>query len=311
MRRFEGLDELRPGVLREPVCAVGAFDGVHRGHRQLLYELEVWAGAVGGESCIITFPRHPLEVLKGVSVDAILALENRLVELERHGVGNTVVLDFAGIRNLTATEFLRDVLKERLGCRRLLLGFDSRLGKDRDGTPATLPELGRELEIEVRIASAVLDKDGRKIGSSSIREAIRRGELATAANLLGRPVTLRGTVAHGAGRGRELGTATANVEVGGQVLPPDGVYVVRVYRGAETAPGVANLGVRPTFEKDGARCLEVHVPGWTRDMYGEVLEIRIGSRLRDELRFETREQLSAQVELDLQALARAVARGEV
>jgi riboflavin kinase/FMN adenylyltransferase len=311
VRRFSGLESVRPGLLRDPVCAIGVFDGVHRGHRQLLYELRVWAQAVGGETCILTFDRHPLEVLKSVDVPAILSLETRLVELERHGIDAVVVADFGGLKDLGPEAFLEGVVRDRLGCRRLLLGFDSHLGKDRRGGPANLAEMGRERGIEVRIASSVLDAQGGKIGSRAIRAAILAGDLEQAANLLGRPYAVRGEVIRGAGRGRELGTATANLDVSGQLLPPHGVYLVRTFRRGETAPGVANLGVRPTFGNGGEPTLEVHVPGWSDEMYGEQLEIRLIRRLRDERRFDDVAALRAQIAADLEALAEAVANGEV
>lgn len=310
MRRLD-LDRVRPGDLREPVATIGVFDGVHRGHRQLLYELSVWARAMGGESVVMTFPRHPLEVLRGEKVPPLLSLENRLLEFERHGIDATVLIDFAAIRNLGPREFLEEVVLGRLGCRRLLLGFDSRIGKDRTGDAARVREEGKRLGIDVRVASPVLDKEGRKIGSSAIREAVRKGDLERAANLLGRPMTLRGHVVHGAGRGTGLGIPTANIDTGEQILPPDGVYLVRVFRGAETAPAVMNLGMRPTFPGSQGRVLEVHVPGWRGDFTGEALEIRPVRFLRAERKFESPAALKAQIEADLLALAQAVARGEI
>ena len=311
MKRFNGLESVDPGLLRDPVCAIGVFDGVHRGHRQLIYELGVWARAVRGEGCILTFDRHPLEVLRSVAVPAILSLEARLVELERHGVDAVVVADFAGLRDLSPEQFLETVVRDRLGCRRLLLGFDSHLGRDRRGGPSNLGAMGEELGIEVRIASSVLDQQGGKIGSRAIRTAVLAGDLERAANLLGRPYTVRAEVIRGAGRGKGLGTATANLDVSGQLLPPHGVYLVRVFRQRETAAGVANLGVRPTFGPGGACALEVHVPGWRGEMYGEQLDIRLIRRLRDERRFEDVAALRAQIAADLEALAEAVAKGEV
>lgn len=311
MRRYEGLERLQPGDLREPVSTVGVFDGVHRGHRQLLYELEVWARSVGGEGAVLTFDRHPLTVLRGEEIPPLLTLENKLLEFERHGVDATIVLDFTAVRDLSPRAFLEEVLLGRLGCRRLLLGFDSRIGRDRAGDAAVVRKAGEALGIEVRVASAVLDKDGAKIGSSAIRAAIRAGDLERAANLLGRPYVLRGRVVRGAGRGGRLLVRTANVDVGNQVLPPDGVYLVRVFHGGHTAPGVANLGHRPTFEKGGRRTLEVHVPGWSGDLHGDVLEVRPVRFLRPERRFESADALREQIAADLDALAQAVARGEI
>jgi riboflavin kinase / FMN adenylyltransferase len=310
VRRLD-LARVRQGDLRDPVATIGVFDGVHRGHRQLLYELSVWARATGGESVVLTFDRHPLEVLRGEKVAPILSLENRLLEFERHGIDATVILDFAAIRHMGPREFLSEILVARLGCRRLLLGFDSRIGKDRSGDAARVREEGSALGIDVRVASPVLDKEGGKIGSSAIREAIRKGELDRAANLLGRPMTLRGHVVHGAGRGKGLGIPTANIDTGEQILPPDGVYLARVFRGADTAPAVMNLGVRPTFGGSGKRVLEVHVPGWHADLTGEALEVRPVRFLRAERKFESPAALKAQIEADLSALAQAVARGEI
>jgi riboflavin kinase/FMN adenylyltransferase len=305
------LARVRPGDLKDPVATIGVFDGVHRGHRQLLYELAVWARATGGESVVLTFDRHPLEVLKGEKIAPLLTLENRLLEFERHGIDATVLVDFAAVRALSPQAFLEAVIRDRLGCRRLLLGFDSHIGKDRTGDTTRVREVGARLGIEVRVASAVLDKDGRKIGSSAIREAVQEGDLDRAANLLGRPWTLRGRVVHGAGRGTGLGFPTANVDTGEQLLPPDGVYLARVFRGAETAPAVMNLGLRPTFGGSGGRVLEVHVPGWKGDFTGEALEIRPVRFLRGEQRFESAAALREQIEADLRALAQAVAKAEV
>jgi len=297
--------------LPRPVCTVGVFDGVHRGHRQLLYELGVWARSIDGTPAVVTFARHPREVLTGEQVPMILTLEHRLLELERHGVGAVFLLDFEAIKDLHAEEFLRTVLRDELGCHHLLLGFDSHLGKGRDGTPATLPAMGERLGIEVRIASPVRDIKGHKVGSSAIREAIQAGDLDRAANLLGRPVCLRGSVVQGAGRGESLGAATANLDVAGMVLPPDGVYLVRVFLGGETAPAIANLGVQPTFGPGAPRRLEVHVPGWERDLYGETMEVRMVRFLRPERRFESAAALKRQIARDLAELARSVEAGEI
>ena len=315
MRIFRGLDGLCDnqglGAIERPVATVGVFDGVHRGHRQLLYELSVWARSVEGTPCVLTFAEHPRATLTGTPVPMILTLEHRMLELERHGVEVVVLLDFAQVRDLPARDFLEQVVRDRLGCQHLLLGFDSHLGKGRDGTPATLPKLGGALGIEVRVASPVRDKAGEKVGSSAIRAAIQRGDLGAAANVLGRPVCLRGPVVHGAGRGSGMGVATANLDVSGQVLPPDGVYLVRVFLGAETAPAIANLGVPPTFGAGAPRRLEVHVPGWSRDLYGQTIEVRLVRRIREEQRFEDEAALRAQIKNDLAELQRSVADGEI
>ena len=314
MRRYDGpdvLDRLSPEAFRSPVCTVGVFDGVHRGHQQLLSELVAWADEVSGEPCVLTFERHPLTVLRGIEVPSVLGLDHRLLELERQGVQAAVVLDFAAVRNLTPAEFLQRVLIDRMGCRRFLLGFDSRVGKGGAGDAGSLPEIGRAVAVEVRVAAPVQDERGHKIGSSVLREGVLRGDLTLVAGLLGHPFALRGRVVRGEGRGAGLGAATANLQLEGEVLPPDGVYLVRVRTNGDREPGVANLGVRPTFGEAGKRTFEVHVPGWGGERYGDVLEVELVSRLRGERRFDDAAALQRQIAEDLEALRRAVAEGRL
>ncbi len=298
-------------ALREPICTVGVFDGVHRGHREVFYELRAWADAIGGETCVLTFSRHPLEVLRGVPLPLLMSNEQRLNEFSRHGMDAALVLEFGLVKDLSPEEFLTTVIRDGLGCRRLLLGFDSHIGKDRAGDSTTLPALGASLGIEVRVASRVLDQAGQKVGSSVIRKAIASGNLESASAMLGHPVTVLGKVQHGAGRGAEVGVATANLAVDELALPPNGVYLVRVFRGGETAPAIANLGIRPTFGDGGPRVLEVHIPGWNMDLYGETLEVRLIRFLRPEIRFESTDELRAQIQADLAEFRQATESGEL
>jgi len=298
-------------ALRDPVCTVGVFDGVHRGHRQVFYELRAWADAVRGETCVLTFSRHPIEVLRNTTIPLLMSNEQRLNEFSRHGMDAALVLEFGLVKDLSPEQFLTTVIRDGLGCRRMLLGFDSHIGRDRAGDSTTLPGLGASLGIEVRVASRVLDQAGQKVGSSAIRKAIASGNLESASAMLGHPVTVRAEVRHGAGRGRDLGAATANLSVDHLVVPPDGVYLVRVFHGGETAAAIANLGVRPTFGDGGPRVLEVHIPGWQGDLYGETLEVRIVRFLRPEQRFENADALRAQIRLDLAELKRAADSGEL
>jgi riboflavin kinase/FMN adenylyltransferase len=310
VRRYAGVEALSPEELRAPVCTIGVFDGVHLGHQRLLGELRAWAGEVGGEACVLTFEVHPANVLRGIEIPLVMGLEQRLLELERQGIEAAVVLDFTAIRNLSPADFLRSIVLEKLGCRRFLLGFDSRVGRGGAGDVRTLPDTGREVGVEVRIGEPLRDDGGRKVGSSALRAAVGRGDLGGAARLLGRPMSLAGRIVRGAGRGASLGTSTANLEVENGILPPDGVYLVRVRSGDEEAPGVANLGVRPTFGA-GSRTFEVHVPGWTGERYGEFVEADLVRRLRDERRFQGPADLRRQIAADLEALHRAVAAGEI
>jgi riboflavin kinase/FMN adenylyltransferase len=304
MRTYHGLTGLMPAAFRRPVATVGVFDGLHRGHRHVLEHLARFAARLGGEAVVLTFETHPLAVIAGAPPRKILSTPHRLRLLERFGVDATVLLPFdAATRNTSYERFTEDVLVTRIGIRGLLFGYNSNFGKDGLGTAATLAPLGKRLGFEVEEAPAV-GEIARPISSSRIRDAIESGDLAAAADMLGRPVALYGVVVKGDGRGRSIGFPTANVDLEGEILPPRGVYeVVAEVRGRRW-PAVANVGVRPTFHAGSAEApiLEVHVPGLDTDVYGERIEVELVRRLREERRFPSREALIEQIRADVAAI---------
>lgn len=306
MRTFHGLAEVTPTALRRPVATVGVFDGLHRGHLHVLQHLERFAARLGGESVVLTFETHPLAVIAGAPPRRILSTAHRLRLLERYGVDATVVLPFdERVRETTYERFTEDVLVGRLGIAGLLFGYNSNFGKDGKGTARTLAPLGRRFGFAVEEAPAIAER-GAPISSSRIRDAIESGDLAAAAEMLGRPVAVYGAVVKGEGRGKALGFPTANVDLEGEILPPRGVYeVVADVRGRRW-PAVANVGVRPTFhaEPGAAPLLEVHVPGLSGDLYGERIEVELVRRLRDERRFPSKDALIAQIKADVAAIGR-------
>jgi len=315
MRVVEGLDHLLAldlvalyGQARESHSAVtvGVFDGVHLGHQRLVHELLEMASDLDAVPTAITFRTHPDTLLRGAAPPEIVSVPHRLRLLRRAGVQRLVLLDFdERLRNLTADEFARRILAERLRCRGLLLGFDSRLGRDREGTPARFDELGRELGFVVR-ASRPLEVDGEPVSSTAIRDAIARGDLQRSSRLLGRYPSAFGTVVRGDERGRKLGFPTANLVPQSSVLPPHGVYAVHVIHDGETFAGVANHGTRPTFGgADAPTLLEVHLLDWHGDLYGATLEVSFVAMLRPEQAFADASALRAQIEKDV-ARARAI-----
>lgn len=314
MRIIEGLEHLLAldlpalhGEAREARSAVtvGVFDGVHLGHLRLVHELVELAAALDAVPTAITFRAHPDLLLRGEAPPLIVSVPHRLRLLRRAGVQRLVLLDFDDrLRAFTAAQFASDILAGALHARGLLLGFDAALGKDREGTPAAFAALGAQLDFRVRTAAALL-VDGEPISSTAIRAAVTAGDLPRATRLLGRYPSAFGTVEHGAGRGRGLGFATANLTPQSSVLPPHGVYAVQVIHGGETYPGVANLGRRPTFTApDTPALLEVHLLSWSGDLYGAPLEIGFVERLRDERTFAGPDELRAQIARDV---ARATA----
>ncbi len=314
MRVLDGLDALEglelggePGSLEsQSVVCVGVFDGVHLGHQRLLHDLLELASELKGTPTVVTFVNHPDAVLRGEAPPPIVSVPHRLRLLRRAGVQRVLLLTFDDeLRNMTPEEFARRVLAAGLQTRGLLLGYDSAMGKDRAGTPARFRELGEELGFEVREAASFA-VDGDPVSSTRIREAIASADLDTANRLLGRWPSAFGEVVHGDSRGHQLGFPTANILPQSPVLPPFGVYAVEVLVGADAVPGVANLGVRPTFSpRPDGPVLEVHLFDFERDLYGQTLEVCFLARLRGEQRFESADALIAQVRQDV-AKARAL-----
>jgi riboflavin kinase/FMN adenylyltransferase len=304
VRRFDGFAGLRPEAFRRPVVSIGVFDGVHRGHRHVLEELRAFADHERGEAVVITFDTHPRAVLAGAAPRPLLSLAHRLVLLERLGVDATVVLPFdPSVRDMTYERFVEDVLVRGLGIRGLLFGYNTNFGKGGDGTFATVRPLAVRHGFEVREAPPIT-VHGEPVSATRIRAAVERGDLAEAAELLGRPHALYGTVVHGDGRGRTLGFPTANLDLQGELLPPPGVYqVVAGLRGQRYA-AVANVGRRPTFPGAATErpLVEVHVPGISFSFYGETLDVELVRKIRDEVRFPDRESLVAQIRRDVASI---------
>ena len=312
MRLVEGLDALSELDLASiygdrsanshSVVAVGVFDGVHRGHHRLLHQLLEMASDLRGMPTVVTFANHPDQVLRGNAPPPLCSVAHRLRLLRRAGVLRVVLLQFEErLQNMTARAFTEQVLV-RLRARGLLLGYDSAMGKDREGTPARFAELGQDFGFEVETGAPV-ELDGEPISSTRIREAIASGDLATARRCLGRFPGALGEVVHGDARGRTLGFPTANIAVQPGALPPTGVYAVEAVIDGETFAAVANLGCRPTFD-GSSPSLEVHLLDFDSDLYGRELEVTFRQMLREERKFSGPDELREQIERDV-AAARA------
>lgn len=312
MRVHRGLDQVSARDFQQPVATtVGVFDGVHRGHRALIDELVSWAHSHHGDAVVVTFDRHPREVLHGERPAALASLEHRLVLLERANVDAAVILPFdRSMASIEAEEFVRGVLVGKLGAKRVLLGANHRFGKDRKGDLALLRRLAPSLGFEVRgIELEVSAEKTATISSTAIRDAIKEGRLEDAERLLGRPVTVLGDVAKGEARGRQLGFPTANLDLHHEARPPRGVYACLVAVGEkgrapdENAPrrlAVANIGRRPTFHPEGGEdMVEVHVLDLDEDLYGKTLEVAFLAKLRDEQKFSGAAALVEQIRKDI------------
>jgi len=284
------------------VVTVGTFDGMHRGHQAVLGEVIRRARAQQLASVLVTFDPHPLEVVNPAAAPKLLTLPAEKQELvAATELDHMVLLPFtAEVAQLEAEAFVRRLCDEH-GMQHLVLGYDHGFGRGRAGDVAVVRRLGAAQGFGVAVVEAVRD-DGQPISSTLIRTAVAHGDLDAAARWLGRPYGILGRVVRGAGRGRTIGVPTLNLAPpdARKLLPPDGVYVVRVRAGGTRYGGMMNQGPRPTFGEAG-RALEVHLFDFEGELYGETVQVEWVSRLRDVQAFPSRDALVAQLERDRQA----------
>ena len=299
------------------VVTIGAYDGVHLGHQAVIAAVRRRAEADGLESAVVTFDRHPASVVRPESAPRLLTdLPQKLELLAATGLDRCLVVSFDEARSKEpAEEFVREVLVDALGARVVIVGEDFHFGHQRRGNVDLLRAMGGELGFEVT-GLALLDAsgapatDGTKASSTAIRHALVEGDLDAANGLLGRPHEVRGVVAHGDARGRELGFPTANVSVPGDILlPADGIYAGWYERPDGSVHQTAiSLGRRPTFyEEAHASLLEAHLLDLTADLYDEPARVRFVARLRGEVRFDGVDELVAQIQRDCEDTRRALA----
>ncbi len=307
MRVYEDLSKLTPKDFSNPVATVGVFDGLHVGHQQLLLALKDWATECGGESVVITFRTHPRAVLAKSGPTFIVSLHHRLLLLEREGIDATVVLSFTTeLAEVSAEQFSRKYLKKRLGLKGLLFGFNSSVGRKGEGDYPLMRKLGEALGFTVRQSEAV-KLDGQIVSSTVIRGDIVQGRLKQAERMLGRPVAVLGTVVKGEGRGMRLDFPTANLDLHHEAYPPGGVYAALAIFSGKSMPALVNIGTRPTFHPgESAETIEVHIPGFTGNLYGAEMEVQFISKIRRERSFASAEELRERMRKDRDELLRIV-----
>ena len=282
---------------------VGNFDGIHRGHQAMVQRLLGTARSRGLQSCVLTFEPHPREFFAAEGAPTRLtSLREKLELLAAHGVERTHVQRFdRAFASLAPEAFVEQVLAKRLRTRWLLIGEDFRFGARRAGDLPFLKGLGPRYGFEVEILPAVA-RAGIRVSSSAVRAALAAGDLAGAEELLGRPYSISGRVVHGRKLGRELGFATANVQLKHNRPPLTGIYAVRVHGvGTSSRPAVASLGVRPTITASGRAVLEVHLFDFSADLYGAHMRVEFLHKIRDEEKYSNLDALRAQIERDCEA----------
>ena len=321
MKIFRGFHH--PGIARACALTIGNFDGVHRGHQAMLALVNNEAAHRGVDSCVLTFEPHPRDYFARALHKPELAparigtLRDKLTELERCGVQQTVVLPFdASLAAQSPHEFIDRVLVQGLGVRYVLVGDDFRFGRQRTGDYAMLDAAGKKQGFDVARMNSY-EVHGLRVSSSAVRQALGAGDMQAAARLLGRPYTISGHVVHGRKLGRELGATEAGMGDGFRTLnlrfahwkpAASGIFAVLVHGLAEAPlPGVANLGVRPSLDpgdvNGGRVLLETHCLQWPVDLgaegaYGKIVRVELLHKLHDELKYDGLDALTAGITKD-------------
>lgn len=289
------------------VVSIGVFDGVHRGHQEVLADLSDQATALGGlQKVVLTFDPHPLAILTPAHAPPLIgSLTQRLDWLEAEGIDMVGVLPFAQIRTMAAKDFVEEVLVKGFASKAVVVGMDFRYGLGRDGNVDTLAEAGDQLGFVVDGVPLLTEHDG-PLSSSNVRILVQQGHVEAAAEVLGRYFAVRGDVVAGDGRGKTIGVPTANLEYAPEVvLPRRGVYATWASFGDECYRSVTNVGVRPTF--DGNReTVEAHLFELDRDIYGEAVDLHFVAGLREEQRFAGVDDLVKQIHEDIENAGRAL-----
>ena len=288
--------------LRGPIfAAIGVFDGVHLGHQAVISTSAEHAMRAGGTPVVVTFDPHPVKVLRPEKAPHLLtATQHKIALIRDLGVEHLLVIHFD--REFAATppeQFVEQLVQHSKPLRQICVGHEWSFGKNRAGNLDLLTKLGAQHGFEV-IGIKPVAVNGTVVSSTAIRRAVEQGDLAKAAEMLGREYTILGTVKKGAQLGRELGFPTANLSAHSEQFPPNGVYAAEARLNGATMRGVVNLGYRPTIESARPeRLLELHLFDLHEEIYGQDVEVRFLRYLRPEQKFANRDELKAQIARDV------------
>jgi len=307
MELVRGLHNLHPRH-RGCVLTVGAFDGIHRGHQEMIRVLRERAATLGLPAVLLSFEPTPREFFaKGQPPGRLTRFREKVEALQDYGIDRFVCVRFERVRGMTPEQFVDEVLVRALGVRHVVIGHDFKFGRAMAGNVATLRELGQRAGFDVTEVPA-FEIDGERVSSSLIRAALDAGDMARAAKFLGRPYRMTGKVIEGAKLGRKLGFPTANLRPHRRATPLAGVFAIRVSgAGLHNAPGVASLGTRPVVNGKEL-LLEAHVFDFDADLYRQYLHVDFVERLRDELWFPSVGALVEQMEKDASRARQILAR---
>jgi riboflavin kinase / FMN adenylyltransferase len=303
------LDDIQKDV--HSVVTVGMFDGVHLAHQEIIREVVNRARVKEGRSVVITFEPHPKEVVgkPGEKVKLLATLDERVERMRMLNVDVLLLINFTyDFSRISALEFYQRYVVEGVGVSEVVVGYDHMFGRDRTAGIEELVQMGQEFNFSV-FAVHQYRVGGEVVSSTRIREVIDAGNMEKAASLLGYRFTMEGTVVPGDGRGKTIGYPTANIKPAAdrKIIPGRGVYLVGISLGDEQLYGMMNIGIRPTVKSEGDLSIEVHVFGLARDVYGTTVTVTFLKKLRDEQKFSSLEELTAQLGKDKQTSLRYIA----
>lgn len=306
MQQYYSLEQV---FLNNSWLTVGVFDGVHRGHQQILKQLTAGAHEHGVPAVVLTFDPHPATFFGRGAIKLLTLPDERIELLGSFSVDAVVVHPFdRQVADTGAFDFMQ-ALKTHLGVEHLVLGYDSTLGKNREGNAARLTEIGLELGYTVEVINALSDESG-VISSTEIRKLIETGNIAEAARLMGHPYSLHGPVIHGDARGRTINVPTANIAYSHEkMIPANGIYACWAYLQGKKYQAAINIGVNPTFTPDKQiPNVEAHLLDFQGEIYGEDVKLEFVRRLRNELRFDSVNALLEQIWKDIEDTKRILKR---
>lgn len=289
--------------VKNPVLTIGTFDGVHMGHQALLNRMKTLAQEVNGETVVLTFTPHPRTVLfpEDHGIQLLSDTQEKRKFLADCGINHLVEFPFTmEFAKKSAFEYVRDLLVVGMNVHTVIVGYDHRFGRNREGNFQLLLEYADMFQFHVEEIPAQLINES-EVSSTKIRNAISVGNVEFAQQATGRNYVLSGTVVHGKGNGQKIGFPTANIKISDplKLIPANGVYVVETNINGKNYRGAMNIGTRPTFELNGSRSLEVHVIGFHNNLYEQPLQVEFIRKLRDEQNFGSIDALKEQLAKDI------------
>jgi len=300
MHLIRGLTHLKP-LQKGCVLSIGNFDGVHSGHKKVIEKLATQGKAMNIPTVVMLFEPQPLEFFLGENAPSrLMRLREKIIQFKQLPIDKLLVVNFnQSMANYEAESFITDFLVNKLNVKHLIIGDDFHFGKARRGNYAMLKEKGQEFGFQVEDTSSYY-VDKHRVSSTLIRDALGLGDLSTAKKMLGRDYSVCGRVAHGNERGRTIGFPTANILMFRKNTPISGVFAVTM-TGIDDKEicGIANVGTRPTVEGGTRVILETHLFDFNQDIYGQYVEVHFKQKIRDEIRFQSLDELKTQIEKDI------------